>query len=88
MIQQRDGKYKIRMSTQRNRTLRKIAGLLGAVTAVTLDLLLPPDQREIYDNALEIVFFALLVGGGAWALFWWVRIRRWRRRQALRNAQK
>ena len=42
--------------------------------------LLPRDLHEIADIILGIV----VLGFVGWALFWWVRIWRWRRRQALR----
>ena len=36
---------------------------------------------------LSAAFFVFLAGFGVWALFWWVRLRRWRRQQELRKAQ-
>ena len=52
------------------------------------NFLLPRDQYKMVDNAIGVVVIALFVAGGAWVLFWVVRLRRWRRQQALKDAQK
>jgi len=50
---------------------------LGLVAAVHA---LPKPYGTMLDNVIALIVLGLFLAVGGWVLFWWVRLRRWRRR--------
>jgi hypothetical protein len=65
--------------------------IIGAVIGVAIFSalhLLPHDEYKLADEIMGAIVFAAFLGGSAWVLFWVVRLRRWRRKQALKQSIK
>jgi fluoride ion exporter CrcB/FEX len=41
---------------------------------------LPKPYGTMLDNVIGLIVLGLFLAVGGWVLFWWVRLRRWRRR--------